>query len=263
MNYMNYLQKMPEQIMSTMTFKVQNIGTIFAFVLCMTLGYLLYTHSLKMVSNEGIDPYPLQLHTWMITIDSIGSITFWLLAFKYHFFWVFVVMGIGLPIWVMMEAYSIYRAVKYNREEEFKGLSKSTIDEKTAWLYASGMVLMSFFINMWVLSMIGGMSNAAIFIVYPFTNYVFVFWTWRTWTKRGVTTNRVGNSMGLQWIIFLQVSVMWIPGLSWYTAVSPFFQETWFYLAGISTSLLAMYNLVSLSKLSPKAPEMNGKKTVW
>lgn len=263
MNYMNYLIDMPKQLINTMSFRMENFGTIFDFVLCMTLGYLLYTRSLKMILREGTDPYPVQLHTWMITIDSIGSVTFWLLAFKYDFFWMFVVMGIGLPIWVIMEAYSIYRAVKYNRAEEFQGLSKETVTEKVAWKYVLGMIFISFFINMWALSMIGGMNNAAIFIVYPFTNYVFVFWTWRTWTKRGMLETRLGNSMGLQWIIFIQVSVMWIPGLSWYTAVSPFFNEPWFYLAGIATSILALYNLISLGKLPKKSSEINGKKAVW
>lgn len=263
MNYMDYLIGMPKQLMATMSFRVENVDTIFNFVLCMTLGYLLYMRSLKMIFREGTDPYPVQLHTWMITIDSIGSVTFWLLAFKYRFFWMFVVMGIGLPIWVVMEAYSIYRAVKYNRAEEFKGLSNKTVTERVAWKYVLGMIFISFFINMWALSMLGGLSNAAIFIIYPFTNYVFVFWTWRTWTTRGASKTRFGNSVALQWIILIQVSVMWIPGLSWYTSVSPFFKEPWFYLAGIATSILALYNLTSVSKLPKKASIINGHRSVW
>lgn len=261
--YMHYLQHMPEQLIQHMTFNSQNTGTIISWVLCMTFGYLLYTQALKQVIREKVDPYPLFLHCWMITIDSIGTVTFWVLAFKYHFFWLFTLMGIGLPIWVCLEATCIVYAVKHNRSEDFAGLAKGEVSVKQATIWALGMIALSFTVNMWMLSMVGGVNNAAIFISYPFTNYVFTYWTWRTWTKRGVSGTRYGNSMGLQWVILIQVTLMWVPKLSWYLNITPFFNEPWYYLCGLGASCLAAYNMYHLAKLPPKEKVVDGKKTVW
>lgn len=262
--YMHYLNHMPEQIINHMTFTSQNTGTIIAWVLCMTFGYLLYTHALKQIIREKVDPYPLYLHCWMITIDSTSTVFNWYLAFHYHFFWLFVLMGIGLPIWVCLEAYCIYFGVRYHRQEEFQGMTKGPVSVKQATIWALGMVAISYTINWWFFSMVGGIQNAAWFISCPFTNYVFTYWTWRLWTKRATETGtRYGNSMGLQIIILVQVTLMWIPKLSWYLDVTPFFNEPWYYLAGIGSTCLALYNLYHCAKLAPKKQAVNGKKPLW
>lgn len=260
---MHYLLHMPEQLIKHMTFNQQNAGTIIAWVLCMTFGYLLYTQALKQIIREKVDPYPLFLHCWMITIDSIGTVTFWTLAVHYHFFWLFVLMGIGLPIWVLLEGYCIYYGVKNHRQEEFGDLAKGKVSERQTAIWAIGMIALSFTVNMWVLSLVGGINNAAIFISYPFTNFVFTYWTWRTWTKRAISGTRYGNSMGLQWVILIQETLMWVPGLSWYLKVTPFFNEPWYYLIGIGATCLAAYNMYHLAQLPPKEKVVNGKKTVW
>lgn len=263
MNYMHYLDHMPQQLVQHMTLTSRNVPTILAWVLCMTFGYLLYTQAIRMILRERADPYPLWVHCWMITIDTIGSFTFWKLAIEPHFFWLFVVMGIGLPIWVILEASCIVFAVRHTREEDFKGTTKDPITLKQASINAIGMILVAFSVNMWALSMLGGTRNGAIFLIYPFTNYVFAYWTWRTWESRGTTGTRVGNSMGLQVVITIQITLMWVPGLSWYLSVTPFFNEPWYYVCGIVASLLAAYNCYRLSRLPKKEPQASGKKVVW
>ncbi len=69
--------------------------------------------------RENIDPYPVYLHCWMITIDCIGTITFWMLLSQHLNVadivggaWVFVLFSCGLPVWVFMEAKSIIHDIK-------------------------------------------------------------------------------------------------------------------------------------------------------
>ena len=69
--------------------------------------------------RENIDPYPVYLHCWMITIDCIGTITFWMLLSQHLNVadivggaWVFVLFSCGLPVWVFMEAKSIIHDIR-------------------------------------------------------------------------------------------------------------------------------------------------------
>jgi hypothetical protein len=133
MEYMDYLANMPQQIMDATAFVPENIKNFIALALCMTFGYLLYVWAVRLLIVEKVDPYPIWLHSWMITIDIIGTITFWKLAFTYDFFWLFLLFGIGLPIWVFMEAYCIYKGVKNARQEHF-GLFEQKAYQREAGL---------------------------------------------------------------------------------------------------------------------------------
>lgn len=246
--YMRYLNNMPQQLVDHMSLNSQNIGTIASWVIAMIFGYLLYTRAIKIIKTDQIDPYPLWLHCWMISIDAIGTVDFWMMAVKYHYFWLFVVMGVGLPIWICLEAYCIHFAVTHHRQSEFAGLTKGEISLKQAWLYAIAMILTGFTINMWALSMLGGLNNVAIFIIYPFTNFVFAYWTWRNWRIREVQGSSKGNSLALQIVIFVQLLLMWVPVLSWWENVTPFYNEPWYYLCGACASCIAGYNLYSYVK---------------
>lgn len=268
-SYMSYLADLPEQVMETMAFQPGTIipvnpGAFVAMLLCMTFGYLLYVQALRIMVREKVDPYPLWLHCWMISIDGTGTIMSWMCAFQYDFYWVFVLFGIGLPIWVVMEAVCIVKAVNNHRQEEFGRLVKGEVTKKTAWIYAIGMFVVGLSINLWVETCLGGFSNWCIFIMWPFTNYVFAYWTWRFWREQAVAHgNRTRNSMGLQWIITIQITLMWVPGLSWYLAVTPYLNTPAYYFCGIVCSALAVYNLVQCKKLLPIPTLPNSKKPIW
>lgn len=268
-NYMDYLEDMPEQVIATMsfqpgTFVPVNVGALIAMVLCMTFGYLLYVQALRISLREKVDPYPLWLHCWMISIDFTGTIMSWQCALEYDFFWVFVLFGIGLPIWVIMEGLCIIKSVKSHRQEEFGSLVKGEVSKGTAWLYAVGMIAIGASVNLWAESMLGGFENWCVFIIWPFTNYVFAYWTWRFWKTQAVKNGtRYRNSMGLQLIITIQITLMWVPGLSWYLAVTPFLNTPAYYFCGIAASVLAIVNLRECWKLPAKGTLENGKKPIW
>ncbi len=275
-DYLDHLKDFPGQIMSAMSLSPDHALNIVAMFLCCTFGYLLYTVAGRIRKREDIDPYPVMLHCWMITIDTIGTITFWLLLSQHmsvedllNGAWVFLFFSIGLPIWIVMEAQSIHHDIKdaTSRKLNFGNLVKNgeTVSEGQARFWCLGMVAVSFFVNMYALSMLGGFENCAIFIVWPFTNYVFALWTWRFWSARAAETGtRKYQSMALHIVIVIQITLMWVPGLSWYLALTPFLHTIWYYLGGIAMTALAVYNLYKCAQL-PKRDEVlpNGKKPVW
>lgn len=256
---MEYLADMPSQLQAAMTPSVENIPAFAAWILAYITGYLLYTYAGKVTKEQGVQPYPLWIHCYMFSIDLIGTITFWYLAATHDFFWYFCVQGVALPLWMLMEAKSIYEGVK-NAEErgfEFGGLFKNrAVTEKGAWTYCIGIFAIGFFLNMYALAMLGGMENAAIWIIYPFTNYVYAIFTWRFWESRAAENgNRKHNSVGLQVVITVTCFVSWCPGISWYWVVSPYFHQLWYILPGLAITLFSAYNLYRCHKLPKYVPE--------
>jgi len=275
-DYLDYLDDFPGQIMQAMALSPDNVMNIIAMFLACTFGYLLYTVAGEMRRREGLEPYPVMLHCWMITIDGIGTITFWRLLLMHLSVdelvggaWVFLFFSIGLPIWMIMEWQSIRHAIKNaeSRRLNFGALVKpgTEVTEKQALVWCLGMAAVSFFVNTYALSMLGGFENAAIFIIWPFTNYVFALWTWRFWTARAAETGtRKYQSMKLHIVIIIQITLMWMPGLSWYLRLTPFLHTIWFYLGGLAMTALAAYNMYKCSQLPDRKEALpNGKRPVW
>lgn len=115
--------------------------------------------------RENIDPYPVYLHCWMITIDCIGTITFWMLLSQHLNVadivggaWVFVLFSCGLPVWVFMEAKSIIHDIKdeTSRQIYFGGqvTPGTKASEAQARTWCLGMIAVSFFVNAYALSML-------------------------------------------------------------------------------------------------------------
>lgn len=256
--YMDYLANMPQQIMDRMWFDWNNIDVFFAWIVGYVTGYLLYTYAGKVAKEQGVQPYPLWIHCYMFSIDLIGTITFWYLFATNDFYWFFAVQGVALPLWMIMEAKSIYDGVRNDEERNFEfGRLRcgGKISQRDAWFYCIGIFVFGFFMNMYALSMLGGFDNAAIWIIYPFTNYVYAVFTWRFWDARSAQFgNRKHNAVGLQVVITVTCFVSWCPGLNWFWAVSPFFHQPWFIVGGIVMTCISAYNLYRCIKLPPYVP---------
>lgn len=263
MSYMQYMNDVPSQIMQAMALDPANIPNFIAVMLCSTGGFLVYIWAIRLIVREKTDPYPLWLHCWMITWDIITTFTCIYLAVQTGGFWFFAMFSVFEPIWVVMEAICIHQSIKNQRQEEFGELVKGEVSVGQARFFAFGMIVTGFALNLWAFSMLGGPANG-IWILCPFTNYVFAFWCWKFWRRRGAKTGtREGNSMGLQIIIAFEVSFMWIPGLSMWTALTKFNDQPFFYLIGIVASCVAVYNVYCCAKLPKKKTLPNGKKPVW
>lgn len=262
--YMEYLNDIPQQLMDKMWFEVENIPVFFTWIVAYITGFLLYTYAGKVTKEQGVQPYPLWIHCYMFSIDTIGVLTYLYLALTHHFYWYFDLQVIALAMWLMMEAKCISAGIKDKdeREFEFGRYRKGGVSEKQAKLYCIGIFAIGFVLNMWCLSMMGGMANCAIWIIYPFTNYVYAIFTWRFWDDRAAQFgNKKHNSIGLQIVVVLTCLVSWCPGLSWYWAVSPFFHQPWYLICGIGCTLVAVYNLTRVRKLPNYVPEVETEAT--
>lgn len=252
-NYADYIIGVPQRLVEAMSFNVDNIIPYFIpFVLCMTFGYLLYTEAGNVWKQQKEEPYPVYMHCWMITFDFTGTLMSIYMWVTTGFFWIWALWSIAFPVWMIMEAQSILRSCRSKevRMQNFSRTSKEPISEKTALLYCGGMILVSLVVNLWVYSLLGGWANFPYYLVIPFSNYVFAIWTWKWWRERAAQFGtRRGNSFKLQIIITVQITLMWFPGLSWYTATMPCFHNIWYYLLGIVMTCLAIYNAYACYKL--------------
>ena len=93
---------------------------------------------------------------------------------------------------------------------------------------------------------------------------MFPLWCWREFRDRGIEEGtRDGASMKLHIILIIQITLMWVPGLSWYLGFTQFTHYPAYYIMGIAMSALCIYNAYQYSKLPPKRPREDGKKPLW
>ncbi|MEZ7897743.1 MAG: hypothetical protein QMB98_02885, partial [Flaviflexus sp.] len=178
-------------------------------------------------------PYPIWMHCWYWSVDVVGTIVFWRLAFEYDFFWVFTAFGIALPIWVGLETWSLINGVRDEREEQFQRFYSHPVTSKDAWIRVGTMLALFLGLNTWIFYLLGGIANAAPFFFYPLTNFILSTGPAMLWAERGAKGTREGNSVGLQILILAQVTVTWMPpGLGWWTSVSRYLVDR-FRLAGV------------------------------
>lgn len=256
--YMAYLDDIPGQLMQKMTPSMENIPVFIAWIMAYFFGFLLYTEAMKVEKRQKLTVYPISVHAYMMTIDITGVITYALLAIKNHFFWYFDLQVVALAIWVLMEARSVISGVKDSRlrNMEWGKLAKGGISEKKAWMYVAGIWMAGFGLNWYLLSLIGGFSNCAIWIVYPFTSYVYAVFTWRFWDQRAAETGmRASNSIGIQVAVIGSCLVGWVPGLSWYWSVTPFYHQPWTIIGGAMVTVIAIYTFYKCAKLPKYDPE--------
>ncbi len=250
--YMQYLQNMPQQFMDRMWPCPENIDSFIAWIVALIPGYLIYTYAGRVAKEKHVSPYPLWIHCYMMSIDTIGVITFAYLAFTYNFYWFFCLQCVLLAIWLRMEFKSIQAGLN-NRDElqqEFGALRKGSITRKEAIPYCIGIYVVGFMLNAWGMSLFGGFANMGIWIIYAFTNYVYAIFTWRFWDARAAQVGvRKYNSVGLAAVLVFTMFISWCPFISWYWVVSPFFHQPWFYLVGIAATAVAVYNLIRVRKL--------------
>ena len=273
LGYLQYLFDMPQQFMDKMWFDVANIPVFIAWLIAWITGFLLYTYAGKVTKEQGVQPYPMWIHAYMFSIDTIGVITFAYLAITNSFYWFFVFQVIALSAWLYMEFQSIKNGLNdaEERDFEFGNLAAGGhISREQAKKYCIGIFFAGFAVNVYLLSMIGGFANMAIWIIYPWTNFVYVVFTWRFWHRRAAQFgNRKHNSIGLQVVILITTIVSWLPGISWYWVVSPFFHQPFYVLGGLGVTAVAVYNLWFCRQLpeydateDPDSPMFEGKKDV-
>lgn len=265
--YMAYLNDIPGQMMDKFAFTADNIPVFVALVIAYFFGFFLYVAAMWTEHKQGLTVYPIYVHAYMMTIDITGVITYGMLAIQNDFYWYFTFQTFALCIWVLLELRCVIKGVndERTRNMEWGKLMHGGISKQKAWMYVVGIWIAGFGLNWYLLSLIGGFSNCAIFLVYPFTSYVYAVFTWHFWDERATETGqRAGNSISVQIAVIGSCIIGWLPGISLYWAVTPFYHQPWAIIGGAMVTIVSIYSFVKclkLPKYDPKTLELPDVKT--
>jgi hypothetical protein len=187
---------------------------------------------------------------------------FWfLLAREHHWFWFFTASSVAMLIWVFCEVWSLYMAVKYERQDIWGRFHENPVTVRqalghlipqTAWFF--GVVnLTNYFM--------GGLDDAAMFKWYVWTNLIVAVGPAHLWAER---KTRHGTSMGLAIMVLLSIVATYLPpGFGMWTTASPYFNNVWFYFSGLVATGYAIYSLILVKSFPPKPAFIDGRKAVW
>jgi hypothetical protein len=224
-------------------------------------GYGVYIYCILLLLRERRSPYPVWMHTFYLACDVTGTVFWFLLAKQHAWFWFFTASSAAIFIWVLCELWSLYMAVQYERQEIWGRYYDRPVTPKqavnriaaqTAWFFCV-VNLTNFFL--------GGLSDAAMFKWYVWTNLIVAVGPTYLWAAR---KSRHGTSMGLAIMVLLSIIATYLPpGWGMWTTASSYFNTPWLYISGLVATGYALYNLFLVKNLPPKPAEINGRKTIW
>jgi hypothetical protein len=221
------------------------------------IGYLEYIYSFRLVLREHSAPFPVWMHTLYLAHDATGAIVFLQLARQHHYFWFFTLASIALVIWNGFECFNLFMAVKVERQDIWGKLYDGPVSVGSAvYRIAAQIVLMVAVVNIVRVFM----NDTAMFKWFALTNVVMVVGPGMLWNER---RSRKGSSIGLAIVILVgTVNTFLPPGLGMWTTASPYFDQPWFYIAGVVVSAIALRNVVMLLNFAPKI-QTGPRKPIW
>ncbi|ACV23757.1 Uncharacterised protein [Slackia heliotrinireducens] len=242
------------------TFSLSNpdfTGIIIAFAIANAIGLLEYAWAVALSLKENKTPFPAWCHAFMFAHDLTAGIVFATLAFQHHFFWLFVVYGLGMLTWTCLEAINIRTVIKYEKEEAF-GIGVSTRDAVIA------LVLMVAFFLCVVNILRWNMNDVAMFYWLPLTNVVMAVAPGYVLAKR---RSREGSSVMVYIFVVIGTVFNFMPApIGLFTSTTPWIynQPIWFAVGAVCT-VTAVYNLYRILQLPPKTIDMGTykKKPIW
>jgi hypothetical protein len=221
------------------------------------IGYLEYIYSFRLVLREHSAPFPIWMHTLYLAHDATGAVVFFDLARQHHYFWFFTLASVALVIWNLFECFNLFMAVKVERQEIWGRLYDGPVSVGSAvWRIAAQVVLMVCVVNIVRVFM----NDTAMFKWFALTNVVMAVGPGILWRER---RSRRGSSVGLAIVILIgTVNTFLPPGYGMWTTATPYFDQPWFYVAGVVVSAIAFYNVVMLLRFPPKATS-GPRKAIW
>lgn len=89
-------------------------------LLAVVFGLLVYIYPIILNETEHEGPYLLWMHTFYCAADFMGIWVFLNAWLKYDHFYIFGLLSLGETIWVLMEIYSLKRAMAYEKDINWK-----------------------------------------------------------------------------------------------------------------------------------------------
>lgn len=221
-------------------------------------GYGLYIYSFLLTIREKRAPFPYWMHVFYLSHDITGAVVFARAAAHNHGFWIFSGTAIALVVWNCFEIFNIVMGIKYERQEIWGRYYSSPVTvgqaiARTAWMVA----LMFAVVNILRVYM----QDEIMFKWFSLTNAIMAVFPGYLWNQR---QSRAGSSVGLAiLIVFVSANTFLPPGFGMFTTASPFFDQPWFYIAGVVCTAIAIRHLVMLLKYPPKEAVPGQKKPIW
>ncbi len=240
------------------------VGILIAALIAFLIGYVEQFMSIIMIHKEKHGSFPMPLNTFYLAHDFLTGVIFLILGFYNNFFYIFMVLGIGMFIWNFTEVYDMYDYVKNNREETFRGI---IFGELTTKKCIAELIVESVSFAVFILLMIVLMDDPTFLKWFMITNILIAVLSGYYWNsnyqKSGTVT---GSSKALSIVILIGTINTFLPsGIGWWTTICPgTFDTPLFYLMGVVAVCFAIRNVYLVFKQLPPKPKMiNGKKTVW
>jgi hypothetical protein len=236
------------------------VGILVAALIAFLIGYVEQFLSIIMIKKEKHGSFPMPLNTFYLAHDFLTGVIFLILGFMNSFFYIFMVLGIGMFIWNFTEIIDMYDYVKNNREETFRGMF---FGELTAKKCVLEIVAETLAFAVFILLMIVLMDDPVFLKWFMITNILIAVCTGYYWTKNKVVW---GTSKLLAIVILIGTINTFLPvGLGWWSTICPTtFDTPLFYLMGAVSVCFAVKNVYIVFKKLPEKPKMrDGKKTIW
>lgn len=231
------------QIISELTPGSSNFTVLLiGFAVANAIGLLEYIWAIALTFKEKAGPFPMWMHTFFFAHDSTACVVFTMLAFKYHFFWVFTLYALGLLTWSILEIICMSIELKYNYKADFN------VDRNQAILQTVFLIMIMYCI-IWFVRYLD--HDVAMFIWLPMTNFVMAIGPGQVLLKR---QSRHGSSVVVYIFILLGTLFNFAPkGIGFFSTLLPqVFNNGLWTLVGVVATIIAIYNLWYILHLPAK-----------
>jgi len=220
-------------------------------------GYVTWVYYYALSIKDRKMAIPFWLYSFWFAHDATAAVVFYRLSEQHGGFWFFHSTFIALVIWTVIELVGMYLAVKFARQDIWGTYFSSPVTQSQA----AGRVLVEIGLMFAVVNLFREfMTDDTMFKWFAFTNSVLAigpFYLWRT------RKDRTGSSVMLAIILIVVVADTFLPpGLGMFTTASPYFDQPWFYIAGVLFTAMSISNLFVLLRLPPKSAA-DGKWQIW
>lgn len=249
-------------LMNNLSFDNPNfLGVLIPVMVAQVFGFGAYFYAIAIGVREKMSCYPPFVHTFFLAMDGFGVYYWYNLAVNHEYFWFFIFYAVALAVWCFLEIWSLYGAIKNERQEFYGKYYDKPVTVKQSILRAGTETVVFLGLIMLYSYFMGGGEDASMIKFYIWSIIIPVFFSSYLWTER---RTRNGASMGLAIMLLLSILAGFAPnGLGMWTAISPYFNTPVFYFMGVVTSVVAIYNILLLKKLPPKPKRADGKRNIW
>jgi len=240
-----------EDLLSNFSFDSPGIvRLLIASAVAFGFGYWVYVYCIIFLAREKKSPYPNWMHTFYFSCDVTGTVFWFLMAKNNDWFWFFVACSAAMFVWVLCEIWSLYMAVKHERQAIWGKYYDGPVTVRQALSRIVGEIAWFMVVVNLTNHFFGGLDDAAMFKWYVWTNLLVAVGPSYYWAKQ---RNGDGKSVGLAVMILVSIVATYLPpGFGMWTTASSYFHTPWFYLAGLVATGYAIYNLRLVTRYPQK-----------